>query len=125
MLLSTDAVMYTGIALSKDGAVINPDELKGSSESCPLEEGLITSFYINENDVTDGSEVVFPGGIMLKKSSAANVISVYGDSTADFSKTISEADGLKYIGHKNNNLSYSFLFAEDGTVTSASVYCEK
>ncbi len=85
---------------------------------------LVLSDITIKNTSSDNSFWILPGGI-TSKSTAKNVIDIYGDpnKTKSFSSSSYNTDReLYYLEHETTGISYCFKFHEDGSIDSVRVY---
>ena len=119
---STNLVSY--YLVHESGMQISLNQITNdSSESKDIKECSLTGFSIKKYDLAGDSDFVIPGGI-VPKSTAANVISVFGNpnDAGEFSQDSYNLDEqLTYVQHNSSNISYSFSFSEDGSLYGVNI----
>lgn len=113
---------------NSEGAFVDLIEAYNDTDSVQkLEDCLLTGFSISNLD-SDSSKAdfVFPGGI-VKGSTAADVVSVYGDPNnseffTEYSYNLDKQ--LSYNVHKESKMSFSYVCNDDGLVRYAKVHVD-
>ncbi len=107
----------------EDGSEIALSQLYNDTDKVQkIEDCILTGFDIyTYKDVN----FVFPGGI-TDKSTAADVLTVYGDpnKTTAFESGYNLEKQLTYVGHKDTGFRLSYTFNEDGSLYFASIELE-
>lgn len=110
---------------SLEGVYISMHKLcNETDEDKSMEDTILTEFSISRDEETGefSADFILPGGI-IPESTAADVVSVYGDPNDplefDFGK--SDSDSLKYIYNYSSKNNYHFAFRQDGTLEYVNV----
>ena len=129
-----EANRVTGIAgflylINKDGAKINVIRVyNGTSSAQKLEGCQIVKFSLEELDKSSSIiDFVLPGGI-VKKSTAKDIVSIYGNPNSEksiWNSSSNSAKQLSYKEHATSEMSFDFYFNEDGTLNRAEVEIKK
>ncbi len=96
-----------------------------SAAAQELEDCLLTDFFMHSLDTEDNKvDFVLPGGI-VRASTAGDIVNVYGDpnnaTVFDEKDSFGFHETLSYNNHKETGMSFSYDFAEDGTLAGATV----